>query len=73
VNSDDEQELARSFNIRRSPTLMLFREKGSLLSGGRRSRFGARARSFAQGQELDMAAVAQGNRRSENPGSQAKA
>ena len=32
VNSDDEQELAASFNIRSIPTLMLFREKVILFS-----------------------------------------
>jgi len=32
VNTDDEQELAASFNIRSIPTLMLFREKVILFS-----------------------------------------
>jgi len=44
VNTDDEQDLAASFNIRSIPTLMFFREKSDpLLSGGRASGFGARA------------------------------
>src|SRR3979411_1584995 len=32
LNSDDEQELAASFNIRSIPTLMFFREKVILFS-----------------------------------------
>ncbi len=71
VNSDDEQELAASFNIRSIPTQHPFdpdpgafpREGDSLLSGGRAPGFGARAGHYPR-QGARHGGGAQGNRRS---------
>jgi thioredoxin len=57
VNSDDEQELAASFNIRSIPTLMFFREKVILFSQAGALPGSALEQIIAQGRELDMAAV----------------
>jgi thioredoxin len=57
VNTDDEQELAASFNIRSIPTLMLFREKVILFSQPGALPGSALEQIIAKGKELDMAAV----------------
>ena len=57
VNSDDEQELAASFNIRSIPTLMLFREKVILFSQAGALPGSALEQVIAKGRELDMAEV----------------
>ena len=57
VNSDDEQELAASFNIRSIPTLMLFREKVILFSQAGALPGSALEQVIAQGRQLDMAEV----------------
>ena len=57
VNSDDEQELAASFNIRSIPTLMFFREKVILFSQAGALPGSALEQVIAQGRELDMALV----------------
>ena len=57
VNTDDEQELAASFNIRSIPTLMFFREKVILFSQAGALPGSALEQVIAQGKELDMAAV----------------
>jgi thioredoxin-like negative regulator of GroEL len=57
VNSDDEQELAASFNIRSIPTLMFFRQKVILFSQAGALPGSALEQIIAQGRELDMAAV----------------
>jgi thioredoxin len=57
VNTDDEQELAASFNIRSIPTLMLFREKVILFSQAGALPGAALEQIIAKGKELDMAAV----------------
>jgi len=57
VNTDDEQELAASFNIRSIPTLMLFREKVILFSQGGALPGSALEQVITQGRELDMAMV----------------
>jgi thioredoxin len=57
VNTDDEQELAASFNIRSIPTLMLFREKVILFSQAGALPGAALEQVIAKGKELDMAAV----------------
>jgi thioredoxin-like negative regulator of GroEL len=57
VNTDDEQELAASFNIRSIPTLMLFREKVILFSQAGALPGSALEQVIAKGKELDMAAV----------------
>jgi thioredoxin len=57
VNTDDEQELAASFNIRSIPTLMLFREKVILFSQAGALPGNALEQILTQGKELDMAAV----------------
>lgn len=57
VNTDDEQELAASFNIRSIPTLMLFREKVILFSQAGALPGNALEQIIAKGKELDMAAV----------------
>jgi thioredoxin-like negative regulator of GroEL len=57
VNSDDEQELAASFNIRSIPTLMLFREKVILFSQAGAIPGSALEQVIAKGKELDMAEV----------------
>jgi thioredoxin len=57
VNSDDEQELAASFNIRSIPTLMLFREKVILFSQAGALPGSALEQVITQGRNLDMALV----------------
>jgi len=57
VNTDDEQELAASFNIRSIPTLMLFREKVILFSQAGALPGSALEQVIVKGKELDMAAV----------------
>ena len=57
VNTDDEQELAASFNIRSIPTLMLFREKVILFSQAGALPGAALEQLITKGKELDMAAV----------------
>jgi thioredoxin len=57
VNTDEEQELAASFNIRSIPTLMLFREKVILFSQPGALPGSALEQVIVQGKELDMAAV----------------
>jgi thioredoxin len=57
VNTDEEQELAASFNIRSIPTLMLFREKVILFSQAGALPGSALEQVLSKGKELDMAAV----------------
>ncbi|HYS76087.1 MAG TPA: thioredoxin [Burkholderiales bacterium] len=57
VNTDDEQDLAASFNIRSIPTLMLFREKIILFSQAGALPGSALEQVITQGRELDMAIV----------------
>jgi thioredoxin len=57
VNTDDEQELAASFNIRSIPTLMLFREKVILFSQAGALPGAALEQIITKGKELDMTAV----------------
>jgi len=57
VNTDEEQELASSFNIRSIPTLMLFREKVILFSQAGALPGSALEQIITKGKELDMAAV----------------
>ncbi len=57
VNTDDEQELAASFNIRSIPTLMFFREKVILFSQPGALPGSALEQIIAKGKELDMAVV----------------
>ena len=57
VNTDEEQELAASFNIRSIPTLMLFREKVILFSQAGAVPGSALEQIITKGKELDMAAV----------------
>jgi thioredoxin len=59
VNTDDEQELAASFNIRSIPTLMLFRERVILFSQAGALPGSALEQILTKGKELDMAAVHQ--------------
>ncbi len=57
VNTDDEQDLAASFNIRSIPTLMLFREKIILYSQAGALPGSALEQVITQGRDLDMAMV----------------
>ena len=57
VNTDDEQDLAASFNIRSIPTLMFFREKVILFSQAGALPSSALEKIITQGRELDMAMV----------------
>jgi thioredoxin len=57
VNTDEEQELAASFNIRSIPTLMLFREKVILFAQAGALPGSALEQIIAKGKELDMAQV----------------
>ncbi|HEY6720916.1 MAG TPA: thioredoxin [Burkholderiales bacterium] len=57
VNTEDEQELAASFNIRSIPTLMFFREKVILFSQPGALSGSALEQVISQGKELDMATV----------------
>ena len=54
VNTDDEQELAASFNIRSIPTLMLFREKVILFAQAGALPGSALEQIVTKGKELDM-------------------
>ena len=57
VNTDDEQDLAASFNIRSIPTLMLFREKVILFSQAGALPGSALEQVINQGRDIDMAMV----------------
>jgi len=57
VNTDEEQELAASFNIRSIPTLMFFREKVILYSQAGALPGSALEQVISKGKELDMAVV----------------
>jgi len=57
VNTDEEQELAGSFNIRSIPTLMFFREKVILYSEAGALPGSALEQVIAKGRELDMQVV----------------
>jgi len=57
VNTDDQQDLAASFNIRSIPTLMFFREKVILFSQAGALPGSALEQIITQGRELDMAMV----------------
>ena len=57
VNTDEEQNLAASFNIRSIPTLMLFREKVILFSQAGALPGSALEQVINQGREIDMATV----------------
>jgi thioredoxin len=72
VNTDDEQDLAASFNIRSIPTLLFFREKVILFSQAGALPGLALEQVITQGRELDMAIVHEEIADRES-GSQAKA
>ena len=57
VNTEEEQELAASFNIRSIPTLMFFREKVILYSQAGALPGSALEQVIEKGKALDMAAV----------------
>ena len=57
VNSDEQQELAGSFNIRSIPTLMVFREKVILFQQAGALPGQALEQVLAQAKSLDMAKV----------------
>ena len=57
VNTDEEQDLAASFNIRSIPTLMFFREKVILFSQAGALPGSALEQVINQGREIDMAMV----------------
>ena len=57
VNTDDQQELAASFNIRSIPTLMFFREQVILFSQAGALPGSALEQVITQGRELDMVVV----------------
>src|SRR3981189_9545 len=57
VNTDEEQDLAASFNIRSIPTLMLFREKVILFSQAGALPGSALEQVINQGREIDMVMV----------------
>jgi thioredoxin len=57
VNSDDQQELAGSFNIRSIPTLMVFREKVILFQQAGALPGQALEQVLTQAKSLDMAKV----------------
>jgi thioredoxin len=57
VNTEEEQELAASFNIRSIPTLMFFRERVILYSEAGTLPGSALEQVIAKGKELDMAVV----------------
>src|SRR5260370_10146118 len=67
VNTDDEQELAASFNIRSIPTLMFFLEKVILFSQTGALPGSALAQVIAPGRELDIAVLDKQMRRREAP------
>ena len=77
VNSDEQQELAGSFNIRSIPTLMVFREKVILFQQAGALPGQALDQVLAQAKSLDMAKVhaeiaAQGAAEETAPGAAAK-
>ncbi len=57
VNTDEEQDLAASFNIRSIPTLMFFREKVILFSQAGALPGSALEQVITQGRDLDMGLV----------------
>ena len=57
INSDEQQELAGSFNIRSIPTLMVFREKVILFQQAGALPGQALEQVLAQAKSLDMAKV----------------
>ena len=57
VNSDEQQELAGSFNIRSIPTLMVFREKVILFQQAGALPGSALEQVLAQAKSIDMAKV----------------
>ena len=57
VNTDEEQDLAASFNIRSIPTLMFFREKVILFSQAGALPGSALEQVINQGRDIDMAMV----------------
>ena len=57
VNSDEQQELAGAFNIRSSPTLMVFREKVILFQQAGALPGQALEQVLTQAKSLDMAKV----------------
>ena len=57
MNTDDEQDLAASFNIRSIPTLMFFREKVIVFSQAGALPGSALEQVITQGRQLDMAMV----------------
>jgi thioredoxin 1 len=57
VNTEEQRELAASFNIRSIPTLMFFREKVILFSQAGALPGSALEQVIGQGKALDMAAV----------------
>jgi thioredoxin len=57
VNTDDEQDLAASFNIRSIPTLMFFREKVIVFSQAGALPGSGLEQVITQGRQLDMAMV----------------
>jgi thioredoxin len=57
VNTEEQQELAATFNIRSIPTLMLFRDKVVLFSQPGALPGSALEQVIAKGKEIDMAAV----------------
>lgn len=59
VNTDEEQELAASFNIRSIPTLMFFREKVILYVEAGALPGSALEQVISKGRELDMKVVHQ--------------
>ena len=59
VNSDEQQELAGSFNIRSIPTLMVFREKVILFQQAGALPASALEQVLAQAKSIDMAKVHQ--------------
>ncbi len=59
VNSDEQQELAGSFNIRSIPTLMVFREKVVVFQQAGALPGQALEQVLAQAKSLDMAKVHQ--------------
>ena len=57
INTDEEQELAATFNIRSIPTLMFFREQVILYSQAGALPGSALEQVIAKGRELDMTAA----------------
>jgi len=57
VNTEEEQELAATFNVRSIPTLMFFREKVILYAEAGALPPASLEQVIAKGKELDMASV----------------